>query len=91
MTANPQPFQPHLISCHYKTVHGFITIVVVFVQMALIIGTLYIFSGPEDPGPGDPNWHTLYVYIHSTYIVHTQYIYNTRVSNRSTGMHYGTD
>ena len=40
-----------------------------------------IFSGPEDPGPGtrgpmdtDPNWHTLYVYIHSTYIVHVPLI-----------------
>jgi len=28
-------------------------------------------QGPRDP---DPNWHTLYVYIHSTYIVHVSLI-----------------
>jgi len=38
-----------------------------------------IFSGPEDaqgPGTGDPdpNWHTLCVYIHSTYIVYVSLI-----------------
>ena len=36
--------------------------------------------GPRDPRPMDPNWHTLYMYIHSTCI-----------SNHSTGMHYGMD
>ena len=25
-----------------------------------------IFSGPENPGPRDLNWHTLYMYVHST-------------------------
>jgi len=34
-------------------------------------------QGPRDP---DPNWHTLYVYM-----------YSTCVSNRLTGMPYGTD
>jgi len=48
-----------------------------------------IFSGPEDLGPGTwgsgdrdqgpsyldlNNWHTLYVYIHSTYIIHVSLI-----------------
>jgi len=54
-------------------------------------GTLYSVDprtwdrGPGDPGTQgprdpDPNWHTLYVYM-----------YSTCVSNRLTGMHYGTD
>ena len=37
-------------------------------------------QGPREPRPMELNWHTLYVYIHSTC-----------VSNRSTGMHYGMD
>ena len=53
---------------------------------AIILGML-LFSGPEDPRTRDrgdqgtreprdpdPNWHTLYVYIHSTYIVHVSLI-----------------
>jgi len=38
------------------------------------MGTLYsVDPRTQDWGPGDPdpNWHTLYVYIHITSIVHT--------------------
>jgi len=37
-------------------------------------------SGTQGPETHGPDWHTLYTYIHSTW-----------VSNRSTGMHYGMD
>jgi len=52
--------------------------------------TLYSVD-PETREPRDPgqNRHTLYVHIHSTYNI--KYIYSTCVSNRSTGMHYGTE
>jgi len=35
-----------------------------------------LYVDPGDPGPRDldANWHALYMYIHSTYIVHVSLI-----------------
>ena len=60
-----------------------------YIQRTRGLGT----QGPGDPGTRgprdpDPNWHTLYVHMHSTY---STYNYGTCVSSRLTGMHYGTD